>query len=93
MDFEGELLHLCKPYAGVKSAPERILAERMTGFIGELFAFVSCPEIASENNAAERAIRPAVVDGGVGAARQEAQKLAACCGLSLRHGRFKATTP
>jgi transposase len=59
--FERELLNLCQPYVRVKSAPQRVLAERMTGFIGELFAFVADPEIPSENNAAERAIRPAVV--------------------------------
>jgi transposase len=59
--FESELLELCRPYVGVKSAPERVLAERMTNFIGELFSFVANPEIPSENNAAERAVRPAVV--------------------------------
>ena len=59
--FESELLELCRPYVKVKTAPERVLAERMTGFIGELFSFVGNPEIPSENNAAERAIRPAVV--------------------------------
>ena len=36
-------------------------AERMEWFMGELFTFVECPEVPSENNAAERAIRPAVV--------------------------------
>jgi transposase len=61
VDFERELLKVCKPYVGVKSAVQRILGERMTDFIAELFAFVSCPDIPSENNAAERAIRPAVV--------------------------------
>jgi uncharacterized coiled-coil protein SlyX len=59
--FERELLVLCAPYVGVKSASERVLAERMENFIGELFTFVGNPEIPSENNAAERAIRPAVV--------------------------------
>jgi len=59
--FQDELLALCRPYVGVKSAPERVLAERMKRFIGELFTFVQCPEVPSENNAAERAIRPAVV--------------------------------
>ena len=61
VDFERELLGVCRPYIGVKSAPARVLAERMTDFIGELFSFVGRPEIPSENNAAERAIRPAVV--------------------------------
>jgi len=59
--FEHELLSLVKPYLQVKTAPQRVLAERMAGFIGELFTFVANPEIPSENNAAERAIRPAVV--------------------------------
>ena len=59
--FESELLVLCKPYVGVKSAPQRVLAERMERFIDELFTFVRYPGVPSENNAAERAIRPAVV--------------------------------
>lgn len=60
-DFEKELLELARPYVGVKTAPERVLAQRMENFIGELFTFVQHPEVPSENNAAERAIRPAVV--------------------------------
>lgn len=71
--FERELLCLAKPYLKVKSAPQRVLAERMTSFIGELLVFVSNPEVPSENNAAERAIRPAVVarkiSGGTRSAR------------------------
>ena len=59
--FERELLCLAKPYLKKKNEPQRVLAERITGFIGELFAFVANPEIPSENNAAERAVRPAVV--------------------------------
>jgi hypothetical protein len=59
--FELELLELCRPYIGVKTAVQRVLAERMSGFIGELFTFVADPRVPSENNAAERAVRPAVV--------------------------------
>jgi transposase len=59
--FEFELLGLCRPYIGVKTAVQRVLAERMEDFIGELFTFVSNPAVPSENNAAERAVRPAVV--------------------------------
>ena len=68
-----ELGRLCKPYLKVKSAPQRVLAERMERFMGELFTFVEYPEAPSENNAAERAIRPAVVarkiSGGTRSAR------------------------
>lgn len=59
--FESELLALCRPYVGVKTAVQRVLAERMEDFIGELFTFVADPTVPSENNAAERAVRPAVV--------------------------------
>ena len=59
--FELELLALCRPYVGVKTAVQRVLAERMEEFIGELFTFVDNPAVPSENNAAERAVRPAVV--------------------------------
>jgi transposase len=59
--FELELLGLCRPYIGIETAVQRVLAERMEGFIGELFTFVADPTVPSENNAAERAIRPAVV--------------------------------
>ena len=60
-DFEAELLALARPYISVNTAPQRVLAERMEGFIGELFTFVADPAVPSENNAAERAVRPAVV--------------------------------
>lgn len=59
--FELELLSLCRPYVGAKTAVQRVLAERMEDFIGELFTFVANPAVPSENNAAERAVRPAVV--------------------------------
>ena len=59
--FEEELLALCGPYVRVKTAPERRLSERVERFIAELLTFVQYPEVPSENNAAERAIRPAVV--------------------------------
>lgn len=59
--FERELLLLARPYLRVETALERVLAERMERFISELFTFVQYPLVPSENNAAERAIRPAVV--------------------------------
>jgi transposase len=59
--FEEELLALCRPYVGDKSAPQRVLAQRIERFIAELLTFAQYPEVPSENNAAERAIRPAVV--------------------------------
>jgi hypothetical protein len=59
--FESELLALAQPYLKSKNAPKRVLAQRIDRFLGELFVFVQHPEVPSENNAAERAIRPAVM--------------------------------
>jgi transposase len=41
--------------------PQDQLAERLYRFSSELFTFVQHPHVPSDNNAAERAIRPAVV--------------------------------
>jgi len=65
--FEEELFRLARPYLA-QDVPQRILSQRIERFLSELFVFVECPEVPSENNAAERAIRPAVtarkVSGG-----------------------------
>lgn len=61
LDFEKRLLALADPYAKDKNAPQRVLCQRIVRFIGELFIFVQYPGCPSENNAAERAIRPAVI--------------------------------
>lgn len=58
--FEGELMALCRPY--MKSdQPQRVLCERIERFLPELFVFVADPRVPSDNNAAERAIRPVVI--------------------------------
>jgi len=53
-------LALCLPY--LKSdRPQRVLCERVGRFLPELFVFVADPRVPSDNNAAERAIRPVVI--------------------------------
>lgn len=59
--FESKALQLALPYVNSEDAPQRVLAKRIDGFLGELFTFVDHPGVPSENNAAERAIRPAVI--------------------------------
>lgn len=70
--FEEELFRLARPHLK-RDVPQRILSERIEEFLPELFVFVECPEVPSENNAAERAIRPAVtarkVSGGTRSAK------------------------
>lgn len=66
--FENKLLSLAEPYLKKKEAPQNKLAKRIEQFNGEMFTFVRHPGVPSDNNAAERAIRPAVtarkVSGG-----------------------------
>lgn len=59
--FEARLLKLALPYRDDKKAPQRVLAKRIDSFLGELFSFVDCEGVPSDNNAAERAVRPAVI--------------------------------
>jgi transposase len=60
MIFQEELYELARPYLKVE-CPQRILAERIERFLPELFTFVEYPDVPSENNAAERAVRPLVI--------------------------------
>jgi transposase len=58
--FEQELMHLCAPYVGT-SAPMHTLCKRVERFLPELFVFVARPEVPSDNNLAERSVRPLVI--------------------------------
>jgi transposase len=51
---------LCRPHLG-SAKPQRVLCERVERFLPELFVFVADPRVPSDNNAAERAIRPVVI--------------------------------
>ena len=62
--FEGQAAWLAEPYVEQKGAdapPQTVLAKRLDRFASELFLFVEHPDVPSENNAAERAIRPQVI--------------------------------
>jgi transposase len=58
--FEQELWHLCAPFAHT-TAPMHTLCERVERFLPELFVFVARPEVPSDNNLAERSVRPLVI--------------------------------
>ena len=58
--FEQELWAVCAPYAHSK-APMHILCERVERFLPELFVFVAIPGVPSDNNLAERSVRPLVI--------------------------------
>jgi hypothetical protein len=58
--YEQTLARHCRPYAG-QAVPQRVLCERILKYLPELFTFVGDPRVPSDNNAAERSIRPIVV--------------------------------
>jgi len=58
--FERLLSRVCQPFRQGQ-VPQRILCQRIERFLSELFAFVADPRVPSDNNAAERSLRPLVV--------------------------------
>lgn len=58
--FQDRAVALALPYRKT-DRPQALLAQRLYRFASELFTFVEHPEIPPDNNAAERAIRPAVI--------------------------------
>lgn len=59
--LQEKLLAIAEPYLKDKDVPQHKPAKLICRYLPELFTFVEHPNVASSNNAAERAIRPAVV--------------------------------
>jgi hypothetical protein len=60
-EYERRAAALARPYAEDPGAPQRVLSQRILKHLSELFVFVERPEVAGENNLAERSLRPAVI--------------------------------
>lgn len=60
MILERRLMSLALPYLG-SNKPQRILAQRIEEHLAELFVFIEDPRVPSDNNAAERSVRPSVI--------------------------------
>lgn len=73
--FQRELYALAAPFTST-NLPQSTLCKRLLQFEGELFTFVEHPHVPSENNFAERAIRPRVIARKIsGGTRSEAGSL------------------
>ena len=59
--LERKLLAQCRPYAQDPAAAQGNLCRRIEKHVKELFVFVADPAVPSDNNAAERSLRPLVV--------------------------------
>lgn len=58
--LERALLEVAAPFAQDRAAAQRVLSQRIVDYLQELFMFVEDRRVPSENNAAERSIRPLV---------------------------------
>lgn len=60
---EAELLAVCQPFqdADADGVPQAILCRRIAKYLPELFTFVADPAVPTTNNAAERSVRPVVI--------------------------------
>jgi transposase len=78
-DFEEELRKLAQLYLDQTQAPQHVLAKRIEKHLQELFVFVGDPRVPSDNNNAERSVRPTVIarkiSGGTRSARGSETKM------------------
>jgi transposase len=58
--YREQVLALGRPFLAQPEAPARPLCQRIARFIGELFVFVTEPDVPPTNNLAERSLRPLV---------------------------------
>jgi len=70
--LEQELLALARPYLEGEH-PQRTLCQRIEHFLPELFTFIADPRVPSDNNAAERSIRPLAVSRKISGGTRSAQ--------------------
>jgi transposase len=70
---------LCAPYLSLPEAPQRVLCERLTRHLRDLFVFVEDPDVPATNNAAERSLRHLVtarkISGGTRSSAGTATKM------------------
>ena len=59
--YEARLLKLLEPYLKDREAPQHAPSAHMHRHIKHLFTFVRRPEVPTDNNPAERALRPVVI--------------------------------
>jgi hypothetical protein len=77
--YEAALGALCASSLGLAEAPQRVLCERITKHLRELFVFVETPAVPPTNNAAERSLRHLVtarkISGGTRSPAGSATKM------------------
>lgn len=87
--FEQELWQVCAPFAHT-SAIMHTLCERVEHFLPELFVFVAFPGVPSDNNLAERSVRPLVIARKISGGTRSPKGSATRMGLASLFGTWAA---
>jgi hypothetical protein len=89
---EALLLALCEPWLQTDAAvaPQAVLCRRIAKYLPELFSFVADPRVPSTNNAAERSVRPVVVQRKISGGTRSEQGTTTFTTLATLFGTWKA---
>jgi transposase len=87
--FEQELWQVCAPFAKTP-ALMHTLCERVEHFLPELFVFVAYPGVPSDNNLAERSVRPLVIARKISGGTRSPKGSATRMGLASLFGTWVA---
>ena len=88
--FERKLLAQCRPCLKDPTAVQAKLCRRIEQHIKELFVFVADPAVPSDNNAAERSLRPLVVSRKISGGTRSEQGTGAKMTLASLFGTWRA---
>ena len=88
--LERKLVVHCRPFLEDPAAVQRKLCQRIEKFIKELFVFVAHPAVPSDNNAAERSLRPLVVSRKISGGTRSAQGTDSKMTLASLFGTWRA---
>jgi hypothetical protein len=88
--FDARLLALAHPWVADDAAPQRILSQRITRYLGELLTFVREPGIPPDNNAAERSLRHLVTSRKISGGSRSPDGTATKIALATLFGTWRA---
>ena len=88
--FERKLLAQCRPCLKDPTAVQAKLCRRIEQHIKELFVFVADPAVPSDNNAAERSLRPLVVSRKISGGTRSEQGTGTKMTLASLFGTWRA---
>ena len=89
---EADLLAACQPYLAADAAvvPQATLCRRIAKYLPELFTFVADPAVPATNNAAERSVRPVVIQRKISGGTRSPAGTAVFTRLATLFGTWRA---